>query len=106
MYNSISKFTEVSCIDHIYCNHKFKCSPPRVLVSGASDHDIISYVRYSKSPPVPARTIRRRSYRHFVQENFLTDLAEVDWGDVLTAVNLDAAVEMFTNNFNGFEIVG
>ena len=100
MYNSISKTTEVSCIDHIYCNHKYKCSPPRVLVSGASDHDILSYVRYSKSPPVPARTIRRRSYRDFDQVKFLEELAEVNWGDVLATVDLDVAVDMFTNKFN------
>ena len=100
MFNSILKTTEVSCIDHIYCNYKFKCSPPRVLVSGASDHDILSYVRYSKCPPVPARTIRRRSYRDFDKESFLAELAEVDWGDVLAMADLDAAVDMFTNQFN------
>ena len=82
MYNSVSKSTEMSCIDHIYCNYKHKASPPRVVVCGASDHDAVSYVRYSKGPPTPARTIRRRSYKQFVEEAFLADLSAVDWSDV------------------------
>ena len=51
MYNSVSNSTEISCIDHVYCNARHKCSPPRVIVSGASDNDIICYIRYSKAQP-------------------------------------------------------
>ena len=100
MYNSISMITEVSCIDHIYCNFKHKCSSPRVIVCGASDHDIISYVRYSKGPTLPGRTMRRRSYKNFVKENFLADLAAVDWRDVLTTGDLDHAVDLLTKKLN------
>ena len=100
MYNSISKTTEMSCIDHIYCNYKHKVSPPRVVVCGASDHDAVSYIRYSKGPPTPARTVRRRSYKYFEEESFLADLATMDWTAVLAIDDLDAAVDIFTKMFN------
>ena len=99
MYNSVANTTEVSCIDHIYSNYRHKCSPPRVVVSGASDHDAISYTRFSKVPPRPSRTIRRRSYKNFVAGEFLQDLGDVDWTDVLTSCDLDTAVDLFTEKF-------
>ena len=99
MYNSVSRTTELSCIDHVYCNYKHKCSDPRIMVSGASDHDIISYVRFSKSPPTPARTIRRRSYKNFVEQAFLEDLSFVDWSEVYASTDIDTAVDIFTEKF-------
>ena len=100
MYNSVSNTTEISCIDHVYCNAKHKCSPPTVISCGASDHDLISYVRYSKPPPSPARTIRRRSYKEFIEEDFLADISAVNWTDVYTTEDVDTATEIFTRKFN------
>ena len=102
MYNSVAKTVEISSIDHLYCNYTHKCSPPRVIVSGASDHDMLSYVRYSKNPPSPARTIRRRSYKNFVEEEFLTDLSSVDWSEVYASNDIDTAVEIFSEKFRFF----
>ena len=99
MYNSVTETTDISCIDHVYCNSKFKCSTPRIIVNGASDHDIVSYIRYSKAPPSPARIIRRRSYKEFIEEDFITDLAAVDWSDVYAANDVDVATEIFTIKF-------
>ena len=99
MYNSVTNETSLSCIDHIYCNFKHRCSPPRVIVFGASDHDVVSYVRYSKGPSVPARTIRRRSFKNFVEEDFLADIRAVDWTEVLATNDLDMAVFIFTEKF-------
>ena len=99
MYNSVTDTTEISCIDHVYCNAKHRCSTPVVTVSGASDHDIISYIRYSKAPPCPARTIRKRSYKDFIEEDFVTDMAVVDWTDVYSATDVDSAADIFTRKF-------
>ena len=99
MYNSVTETTEVSCIDHIYCNSKYKCSTPTITVSGASDHDIISYTRYTKAPPSPARTIRRRSYKEFIDLDFLTDMSVIDWSEVYTATDVDTATDIFTEQF-------
>ena len=65
MYNSVKKTVEVSCIDHIYTNTKHKCSSPTVTSFGASDHDIISYTRFSKNIPTNSTTKRGRSYKYF-----------------------------------------
>ena len=95
-YNSIQNKTDISCIDHVYNNVKHWCSEVTVTSFGNSDHDMISYLRYSKEPPAPARTIRKRSYKNFNVDKYLDDLAEVDWSDVLCCGDLDLATENFT----------
>ena len=54
-FNSASGVTNISCIDHIYTNFKFRCSTPSCVPFGASDHDLIGYTRFSKDPPSPAK---------------------------------------------------
>ena len=98
-YNSIRNITDISCIEHIYTNRKFRCSNATVTPFGSSDHDVISYIRYSKGPPEPARTIRKRSYKKFDQERFLAELANVDWTDVYGSGDVDIATEVFTSKF-------
>lgn len=98
-YNSVANTTSLSFIDHIYTNCKFKCSSPSVTSFGNSDHDIISFVRLSKVPHEPARTIRKRSYKNFDKTLFLEELSKVDWLDVLTCPDLDTAVSSFTSKF-------
>ena len=46
-----------------------------------------------------SRTIRLRSYKYFEDEQFLSDIAELDWLDVLACPDLDVATEIFTNKF-------
>ena len=99
MNNSVTNSTDISCLDHVYCNAKFKCSVPLVIPFGASDHDMVSYVRFSKDPPVPARTIRRRSYKHFIEEDFLYDMSLVNWSKVYACVDVDQAVNPFNKKF-------
>ena len=98
-YNSVSNNSSLSCIDHIYTNVKFKCSSPMIISFGDSDHDIIGFTRLSKKPAEPSRTIRKRSYKKFVKENFLADLATIDWSDVLSCPDLDAAAMLFCEKF-------
>ena len=84
MYNSVTNTLEVSCIDHVYTNKKYKCSKPSVIPFGASDHDLISYTRYSKEHPTNGGTIKKRSYKNFTKEKFVTDLQNIDWTPVLS----------------------
>ena len=94
--NSIQNTTSISCIDHIYTNVKHRCSPVTITPCGTSDHDMISYTRYSKEPHSPPRTIRKRSYKHFVEEKYLEDLAKVKWDDILCCTDLDMATDLLT----------
>ena len=98
-YNSVTNTTNLSCIDHIYTNCKYKCSSPEIISFGNSDHDIIGFVRLSKVPPEPARTIRKRSYKNFDKNLFLEDISKVDWLEVMTCIDLDSAVSCFTSKF-------
>ena len=98
-FNSVKGVTDLSCIDHVYCNAKFRCSEVMVLPFGNSDHDMLSYIRYSKEPPQPAQTIRKRSYKNFVLENFLLDLSKIDWTPVYLCQDVDIAESIFTRLF-------
>ena len=98
-FNSVTQKTAVSCIDHIYTNCRFKCSVPTVTNFGDSDHDIIGFVRLSKEPKDVTHTIRKRSFKYFDREQFLQDVSDTDWSDVLCCLEVDAAVSMFTNKF-------
>ena len=98
-YNSVNQTTNVSCIDHIYTNVKYRCSEATVTPFGSSDHDLIGYTRYSKEPPAPAKTIMKRSYSNFDPTKFLEDLSQVSWADVLSCPDLDIATDIFTHKF-------
>ena len=81
-FNSIKGITDISCIDHVYTNYKFRCSKVIVEVFGASDHDLLGYTRFSKDPPAPAKTIRKRTYKNFNSDAFLAELRQADWSAV------------------------
>ena len=98
-YDSVSGIGQFSCIDHVYTNVKFRCSTPSVEAFGHSDHDTVYYTRYSKVPPAPAKTIRKRSYKQFVPERFLNDLKTANWSEVYQNVDVDIAVERFSSIF-------
>ena len=98
-FNSVSNVTKISCIDHIYTNTKFRCSAATVISFGDSDHDLISYTRFSKNPPIPSRIVVKRSYKNFKQEAFLNDVRNTDWSEVQGCDNVDHATECFTRKF-------
>ena len=95
-FNSVSNTTAISCIDHLYCNVKFRCSKITVTSAGMSDHDMIQYTRLSKEPPIPARTIRKRSYKNFSQDQFLEDLSKISWEEVYSCRDVDTATATLT----------
>ena len=99
-YNSVDNSTSIGCIDHIYTNMKHRCSHPEITTFGDSDHDLVSYVRFSKEPSQPSRLICKRSYKNFEKQAFLNDVMMIDWSDVLGCYDVDFAVSCFTRKFN------
>ena len=95
-YNRGREVADYFCIDHVYANKKLRCSNITVTPFGGSDHDIVGYTRLSKVPPEPARTIRKRSYKNFVQEDFLRDMRDVDWSEVYVCQDVDVSTEILT----------
>ena len=95
-FNSIKNTTSMSCIDHIYCNARHRISPVTILTCGASDHDALSYIRYSKEPLPPPKTVRKRSYKTFNSEAYLHDVSKIDFTYVYCSVDVDEAAELLT----------
>ena len=98
-FNSVNNTTAMSTIDHIYTNARFRCSDAEVTSFGDSDHDLIGYTRFAKSPPVPARIICKRSYKNFDSQKFLADVANTDWSEVYNSTDVDEATDTFTRKF-------
>ena len=96
-FNRVRGVTDISCIDHVYTNAKHRCSPISVIPFGGSDHDCIGYTRYSKLPP--ARTIRKKTYNNFVENDFIDDMKKVDWSDVYQCQDVHLAAEIFSRKF-------
>ena len=96
MFNSVTGTTEISCIDHVYTNAKNKCSKPTIKSFGSSDHDLVTYTRYSTNSPTNGFTVRKRSYKNFHPTNFIEDLKCQDWTQVLYCSDLEMAVTSFT----------
>ena len=80
-----------SCLEYVYCKYKYRYSEISV-----TDHDIVGYIRFSKVPASPSRTIRKRSYKRFVQKVFLEDLGNINWSDVYQCEDVDLLVVVFT----------
>ena len=55
---------------------------------------------FRKTPPVPSRTIRKRTYKDFKNQAFLQDLQQVDWSSVYSCIDVDNAVSTFTDLFS------
>ena len=98
-YNSVTRTSNLSCIDHVYTNVRYRCSNVTVTSFGSSDHDLIGYTRYNKEPTSPTKTIMKRSYKNFESTKFLEDLALVSWADVLSCSDLKVATDIFTYKF-------
>ena len=105
MVTSPTRITKDSCtlIDLILVN-----SPENVKFtgtadfSGISDHKLV-YCSYSlKKPKFTPQIIRRRDFRNFVKDKFITDMENAQWNTVLGdgVVNIDEATNKFENIFS------
>ena len=89
-----------SCIDHCYTNAPERISTPEVLAVGGSDHLGVVVTKFTRSPSLKPRTIKKRSYKGFIVENFLNDVYNSDINNAVTAHdNIENAAEEFENCF-------
>ena len=95
-FDSVNRYTSLSCLDHAYFNAKFRCSNIEVIPFGNSDHNLISYVRFSKEPVNPSHTIVKRSFKDFDPNSFIEEVSLIDWSPVYRSKDLDLAVCNFT----------
>ena len=95
-FNSVEQQFSSSCIDHVYCNARYRITPVRVISFGSSDHDALLYCRLSKEPKQHSRTIRKRSYKHFDESAFIEDVSKMDFTDVYSCLDVDIAASILT----------
>ena len=53
----------------------------------------------SKEAQVRSKTVRKRSYKNFVSDQFLNDLKQADWQEIYGCFDLDNAVDVFISKF-------
>ena len=108
MFQLIDQFTRTelrgntvqkSCIDHITTNVPTKCRDTKVEVGGNSDHLCVTTTKLAKEIVVRPATVKKRSYKYFVKENFLQEIKYTDFGGVLEEEDADKAAELFSEIF-------
>ena len=73
---------------------------PEVLSVGSSDHLGIAVKKYTRSPTLKPKTIKKRKYKDFDVEAFLNDVNNSDINRAVTAHdNLEKAAEEFEKQF-------
>ena len=88
---------EPSGLDHWYTNRPSKISSIQVINQGASDHRFIFARRSSKSVISKPRIIKKRSYKNFPPQEFLTAIRSISWWEVFCCEDVEKATELFTN---------
>jgi hypothetical protein len=85
-----------SGLDHVYSNKADKLSEVNAVFTGGSDHKLLKVIRYSKSFQQTARYVRKRTYKHFSEEEFLNRVREVSWYNLYMCEDTDMAVRILT----------
>ena len=71
-------------------------SDPSVEAVGDSDHLGVVVTKYSRAEPLKPKTIRKRSYKNFIIEEFLVDIANSNIDrDVTSCDNIEDAAKVF-----------
>ena len=92
MFQLIDQFTRTelrgntvqkSCIDHITTDVPTKCRDTNVEVGGNSNHLCVTTTKLAKEIVVRPATVKNRSYKYFVKENFLQEIKYTDFAGIL-----------------------
>ena len=85
-----------SGLDHVYSNKPEKISDICLEFSGGSDHKLLKFTRFSKSMSRGSKYVRKRTFKNFNTEKFLTAVKELSWLDLYLCENPSKAVELLT----------
>ena len=91
---------ERSCIDHIYVNCPNKCKESVVVPGGSSDHLAIMTTKFSREIPQKPKAVKKRSYKNFVEKDFIREVKFTKFDEVLNTNVPEEATESFTRIFN------
>ena len=68
-----------------------------VIDPGVSDHSLVYVIRKFKRPKGEPKIIRVRSFKNFVDDDFLRDLRNSDWSYFLNFTDLDQSCDIFNS---------
>ena len=68
------------------------------LTIGHSDHKLIISVSYAIIVKIGQQFIKKRSYKLFDPERFISEVQNIRWWNVYSSMGVDEAVSAFTNN--------
>ena len=83
-------------LDHYFTNQPSKLAQVETHYCGGSDHMMISGIRRSKSFKSSPKYIRKRSYKKFDSQLFVSAVQQIRWLDLYLCEDVDDAVELFT----------
>ena len=83
--------------DHYYSNRPDKLSPVQTQHCGSSDHMLIFATRYSRVVKISPRYIRKRSYKYFNRDQFVTAVREISWLDLYLTSDVNTAVQILSD---------
>lgn len=89
----------LTCIDHIFTNASELCSKAVSVPIGCSDHNLGAIVRKAKVPKPGPKVIFKRSYKRFNQEQFVQDVKNVCWSEMLSKTDPEVALGIFYEIF-------
>ena len=83
-----------SGLDHFYTNAPWKISSIQVMTEGHSDHKIIHAVRVAKMIRSHARFVKKRSYKEFDENAFISEIRKTSWWQVYSCEDANQAAEI------------
>ena len=90
-----------SCLDHCYSDVPEKLSTPVIVSAGDSDHLAVIITKYAKAPICKPQTTRKRNFKNFCIESFLTDVYNSDINQRVTERdNMEEAAKVFERKFS------
>ena len=96
----VGQTVQKSCIDHCYTDVREKITGPFVEAVGDSDHLGIRVLKYCRTPIDQPQAIRKRCYKNFSVEAFLTDIFYSNINNsVCSHETIEGAEEAFKNEF-------
>lgn len=96
-FNS-SKSKGDTLLDVVLTNAAHKYTAIGVFAN-MSDHCVIGCVRDTKIPKSKGLVIFRRCFKHFSEQAFLHDLADIEWDRLALIPTIDDAVALFQSQF-------
>ena len=89
-----------SGLDHFWTTDPSKLSDIHTYFHGSSDHKIIIGTRYTKSVVRSPRFVKKRSYKNFQPEYYLSLINAMNWWDLYSCEDPEQAVNIFTTKLN------